>query len=236
MDELTSPDIDTAQPTTLQRRVALADLTFGWMHEIKNALGVIDGRAYLAQNDSGEALSRHLELIRAEAKRATAMLTDIFDLAHPSPPAFAAVSLNAVATSMLELATAHLRMNEVAVVLKLSPSLPPVQGDSRQLLQVALNFMLNAVAALNGRTDGVMTVATETQREGVTMSLLDNGPGLATTSTGAKPFASKSGTGLGLFMASQIAAKHHGTIQVTNCVDGDHAVRGAKAELWLPLP
>jgi signal transduction histidine kinase len=145
---MTGSELNGDELIDLHRRVALADLGFGILHEVKNALGVVEGRGFLAASDIVERQTSHLQLMRGEATRAIKLLESYFSFARPSSTPLAATPLNDSVAAALILAQAHLRLNEIEAIKNLSPSLPPVNGNALQLMQLTLNLLLNGIAAL----------------------------------------------------------------------------------------
>jgi len=93
-----------------------------------------------------------------------------------------------------------------------------------------------AAMSSDARNDGAPRVELGWERTGaeVTISIVDNGPGLTNASNLFVPFytTKPSGTGIGLVLAQQIAQAHRGTVELSNRTDG---VTGCRAELRLPV-
>jgi len=110
------------------------------------------------------------------------------------------------------------------------PSLPEVDGDRDQLVQVFLNLVKNAAEAVpadGGQirlstqyTHGLsVRLANSTERVElpITVQIQDNGPGIAAEIAGHlfEPFVStkRSGSGLGLSLVAKIVGDHGGIIE-----------------------
>jgi signal transduction histidine kinase len=120
----------------------------------------------------------------------------------------------------LRLATNQIKLAKVKVKGDLAPNLPPVYGDRRQLEQVFLNIVLNALDAMpKGGTLSISCNNTR-DRELVSVEFSDTGVGIPeqrisdvfnpffTTKPDAK------GTGLGLSVSLGIIRQHGGDIKV----------------------
>jgi two-component system, NtrC family, nitrogen regulation sensor histidine kinase NtrY len=116
--------------------------------------------------------------------------------------------------------------------------------DPDQMEQLLINLVRNAVeAALSVREDAMAVgqtspepgVEMRSERQGDVLSILieDNGPGLTNPANLFVPFytTKKSGSGVGLALARQIAEAHGGTLELRNRV----GVQGCEAELRIPL-
>ena len=108
-----------------------------------------------------------------------------------------------------------------------------VWGHPDELIQIWTNLIHNAIQAMP--SGGTLTIATTQQSEGVEVSIIDSGVGIADE---IKPnifdafFTTKAvgeGSGLGLHICKQIIDKHHGKIQV-NSHPGY-----TKFDVWLPI-
>jgi two-component system sensor histidine kinase CreC len=109
-------------------------------------------------------------------------------------------------------------------------------GNAFLLHQALENLVQNAIEF--SPAGGTVKVAVITDRDQVTMSVTDEGPGIPDYALGrlferfyslARPDTGKKGTGLGLNFVREVAKSHGGTIRVTNRTEG-----GALAELSLP--
>jgi signal transduction histidine kinase len=118
--------------------------------------------------------------------------------------------------------------------IALAPSLPRLRGDRPKLVQVLMNLVRNAMQATGD--GGAVHVDAAPARGGVTISVVDDGPGVAPAIAARlfEPFASTKGdvgVGMGLYMARIVAASHGGTLEHVPSVE-----QGARFELWLPSP
>ena len=109
-------------------------------------------------------------------------------------------------------------MNDIELVTEFDRNIPPVKGDYRQLQQVFLNLMNNAIATMeNGGTLSIYTSLDKGNRK-VVVQFKDNGKGISPEDMEHifEPFFTTKpegeGTGLGLFVSYGIINKYGGTI------------------------
>jgi len=78
-----------------------------------------------------------------------------------------------------------------------------------------------------------VAIRSELQGDFLSVVIKDNGPGLTNPANLFVPFytTKKSGSGVGLVLARQIAEAHGGTLELKNCAEG----HGCEAELRIPL-
>ena len=141
-------------------------------------------------------------------------------------------NVNAGLESTLALAR-HL-MKSIAVHKHFGDVAPIVCAPS-QINQVFLNLLTNAAQATGGG-NGVITLTTRRDGDGVAVEVADNGTGIAPDVLPKifDPFFSTKdvgqGTGLGLSISYKIVQQHGGRIDVASTVGS-----GTRFTVWLPL-
>ena len=82
-------------------------------------------------------------------------------------------------------------------------------------------------------SEPIVTMRSRVEGDMVSVAIEDNGPGLTNPATLFVPFytTKKTGTGVGLVLARQIAEAHGGTLELRNRGDAN----GCEAELRIPL-
>ena len=219
------------------RLAAVGELVAGVAHEVNNPLSSISAFAQLLLRDDDltPAHRESIEVIRAETIRASQVVKDLLTFARRSDPQREPLDLNSVVTRTLRLRQYQFAEASVRVRQELSPELPAVLGDARQLQQVCLNLVTNAVHAMTEQGGGTLTVRSSHADERVMLEVIDTGPGI---SPGARahvfePFFTTKGegegTGLGLSVSYGIVSAHGGTIEVA-----DSSPLGTTFRVWLP--
>jgi len=106
----------------------------------------------------------------------------------------------------------------VDVVLDFGDDVPIIQADGRQMEQVFMNLLLNAIQVMSHK--GMVTVATRTQGRQVVVTVSDTGPGIPPDRIGRifEPFFTtrSQGTGLGLAIVKKIVEAHGGRIEAVS--------------------
>jgi two-component system nitrogen regulation sensor histidine kinase NtrY len=103
--------------------------------------------------------------------------------------------------------------------------------DADQIEQVMINLMKNSIEAIGD--DGMVIVDWSASDDSVSISVGDDGPGLAHTDNLWVPFftTKPGGTGLGLVLCREIVENHGGEIKLANRSNG----RGCIARVMLPM-
>ncbi|WP_151086514.1 sensor histidine kinase [Hymenobacter baengnokdamensis] len=111
-----------------------------------------------------------------------------------------------------------LRQKNGKLIRTYSPDLPMVLGEAGQLNQVWTNLLDNAIDALPA-SGGVLTVQAVKEADGVCVSIIDNGSGIAPEVLAHmyEPFYTTKpageGSGLGLDIARRIVQEHGGQLE-----------------------
>jgi two-component system NtrC family sensor kinase len=222
-----------------ERLAAVGELVAGVAHEVNNPLSSISAFAQLLQRDSDLSLAQResIDVIRAETARASQVVRDLLAFARRSAPQREPLDLNQLLERTLRLRNYELRSNNVQLSLALSPSLPAVIADARQLQQVVLNLVTNAIQAMAGDGGGTLLVMTRADGSRVVLEVNDSGPGIpaALRARVFEPFFTTKpegeGTGLGLSVSYGIITAHGGTIALAEPTDG---ATGARFVVSLP--
>src|SRR5215207_7174891 len=205
------------------RLAAVGELVAGVAHEVNNPLSSISAFAQLLLRDD-ELTPAHresIEVIRSETMRASQVVKDLLTFARRSDPQREPLDLNGVVNRTLRLRRYQFAEASVRVRQELGTDLPSVLGDARQLQQVCLNLVTNAVHAM-AQGGGTLLVRTSHTEGSVVLDVSDTGPGI---SQGARahvfePFFTTKGegqgTGLGLSVSYGIVKAHGGTIEVAD--------------------
>lgn len=191
-------------------------------HEIKNPLGGIRGAAQLLDRELERPnLHEYTQVIIKEADRLQALVDRL--LTPHRPPQLALLNVHEVLERVRTVIGAEYPAG-ITIHRDYDASLPPVMGDREQLIQALLNIVRNAAQALQGQGEITLrtriarqvTLARKRYRHAICMHVIDNGPGVpeAIRERIFFPLVSgrADGSGLGLTIAQNFIAQHHGTV------------------------
>lgn len=198
------------------RLSAVGQLSAGLAHEIRNPLASIDGAANLIESPqtSQELRQSCLTIIHKEIQRLNRLLTGLLDFARPRKPEFQTVQPGRLIDAIINLASHSAQQKGIALRKDAPSSTPPFECDPEQMKQVLLNLTINAVQAMNG--PGEVVLSARERDASVTIAVRDEGPGVAEENLDKifNPFftTKEAGTGLGLSVVHQIVTQHGGVV------------------------
>ena len=167
-----------------------------------------------------DAQRESIDVIRSETHRASQVVKDLLTFARRSEPVSEPLDINGVVQRSLRLRQYQLTAHGVQVQVDLGDDIPAVVGDARQLQQVCLNLLTNAIQAIAADGGGEVRIRTRQDGRHVLLEVSDTGPGIApeVRSRIFEPFFSTKGegegTGLGLSVSYGIVSAHGGEITV----------------------
>ncbi|MBX6333600.1 MAG: PAS domain S-box protein, partial [Gemmatimonadaceae bacterium] len=203
-----------------ERLAAVGELVAGVAHEVNNPLCTISAFAQILQRDSELTADQReaVEVICSETMRASQVLRDLLTFARRSESESETIQLNDLVERTLRLRAYEMGSLGIGCEQALAADLPLVKGDPRQLQQVVLNLVMNAIQAMEPMGGGALRVATHAERDRVVLEVTDQGPGIPPEARAHvfEPFftTKRDGTGLGLSVSYGIVAAHGGMISI----------------------
>lgn len=230
------------QQLAAERLAAVGRLAGGAAHEIANPLAFVAGSLGFARAQLGGRLAPEvaeaLQDAQVGVERIGRVTQDLRALSRSDPERVGPTDAARAVREALRLAAFRLRP-PVQLEAHLPPDLPWVRADPTRLVQLLLYLLLNAGDSLEeairrGQVSPArVTVAASRDGGSVRLSVEDTGGGFSPEALAHlfRPFftTKDGGTGLGLALARQHAARWGGTLQAGNAPGG-----GARVTLELP--
>lgn len=204
------------------RLASCGEMAAGLAHEIKNPLAGIRGAIDVLTDDYPPEDPRREVMgeIQEQVNRMNKTVTDLLYFGRPGQPEFTFIDINGLIKQTLMFIGQHPEAKKINRVEEFTKNLPPVWIDRKQLQQVILNIVLNALQAM---TDGgVLTIQTDKvtrdRQDWVRVEICDTGPGISPEELEKifTPFytTKTQGTGLGLPICRQLLESNGGVLRV----------------------
>ena len=202
-------------------------------HELRTPLTSIRGFLETLLDgamEEPEIARRFLEHMSDETERLTRLINDLLNLSKIEDrqfvPNFQPVDMAEIIHRVAPVYEPMAREKGLALLVKLSPNLPSIIGDSDMLTQVLTNLIDNAIkyTPANGRIE----IKARAYEQEMKVSVTDTGIGIPTESlariferfyrTDKARSREMGGTGLGLSIVKHIIERHGGVLEVTSTV------------------
>ena len=208
-----------AQLIRSEKLAALGQLAAGIAHEIRNPLTSINILIHsLTENlPSENSQKEDLGVIEEEIHRINEIIDQFLRFAKPASPLLEKTEVFTIFEETLQLLRPQMERQQISVQ-KDFQSLPSITIDKEQIKQVILNLLMNAIQAMPG--GGELMISGRFSKDGywVELTIQDSGIGIPLEDLEKlfDPFFStkEGGIGLGLSIAHRIIDQHHGKIEV----------------------
>ncbi|MGI4756777.1 MAG: two-component system sensor histidine kinase NtrB [Janthinobacterium lividum] len=224
-----------------EKLAAAGRLAASIAHEINNPLEAMTNLLYLARGHCRDAEAEsYLEQADKELQRVSHITTQSLRFYRQSTKP-QAVRPTDIITSLLDLYDSKLMQRGVTIERRdsMCESIVCLESEIRQVISNLIRNAIDAMSGMRGRLLIRTREATEWKSgaKGVVITVADSGSGMS-DETKAKMFQAFystkgiSGTGLGLWVSSEIVERHHGRFRVRSTTRAGGS--GTVFELFLP--
>ena len=215
-------------------------LMLGLAHELKNPLSGIRGAAQLlAEETENTETIKCAEIITKEADRLTTLIDSLKQLEPFAQEVFEPLDIHDILMEIIYLESLSDQNKNIKYKQNYDITLPAIKCDRNSIKQVFLNLIKNASQAtqVKGNIEVSTRWVTEHRlkdQKAISVEIKDDGNGIPKESLEKifSPFytTKREGSGLGLFLAYQIIAKHSGAIFVESDLG-----KGTVFKVYLPI-
>jgi PAS domain S-box-containing protein len=208
----------------MEKLASVGTLAAGVAHEINNPVAVILGftEHLLEQTEEIPEVHETLKVIEEEGLKCKKIVENLLTFARTPEKTETNTEINNILEQMLAVVQNTLLTKKIRLETNLAPNLPRVKGDPRELQQVFINLINNAMDAMRG--GGQLKVDTRLSPDArrVAIEFTDTGNGIPRENQAKifDPFFTTKkvgeGTGLGLSVSYGIITKFGGNIIFTS--------------------
>ena len=216
-------DLKTAQARLIQSEKLnlLGQLASSMAHEINNPLAIISGNIQLLLMDEDDDKKKKvLKKINDQTERSYKIINRLLNFSRLSKEDIKDVEMHALIDDTLELINHKILHGNIQMDKDYNCT-QHIKGNPTQIQEVLLNLFVNAVQAMP--QGGRLQIYTKDRQDKIEVVVQDTGKGIPQEDVENvfDPFytqGKENGTGLGLFVASQIMGLHGGSIEVKSKV------------------
>ena len=205
-----------------EQLAAVGELAASIAHEVRNPLAGMKGALEVLRKELAVKPS-NLEIVDellAQIVRLEQLVRDLLTFARPRALSLELFDLHELLDRLLRTYKEHADRLGVTVERIYGPSTGHMHADPRQMEQVFLNLIYNALQAMEG--GGTLTVSTRAEESNIVITLSDTGKGIPETDMPKilQPFFTTKhrGSGLGLSIVKKVSEAHGGSIEIVSVV------------------
>lgn len=201
-------------------------------HEIRNPLSSLKGFTQL-QRERHPNTNDFYPIMIQEIDRIDSIVHDLMTLGKPKEIKFSKANIEEIIAYTLSITQQQAERQGVSVETLMAGPLPPIECDSKQLKQVFINLIKNAIESMHDGGNVRIKIRVIEGRK-MLISVEDEGGGIADENIlniGEPFFTTKqNGTGLGLMVTSQIIKDHNGNLNIESSLG-----KGTRVDIILPI-
>ncbi|MBU8771818.1 sensor histidine kinase [Cytobacillus oceanisediminis] len=209
----------------------------GIAHEIRNPLTTVKGFLQLLKPYLLEiGKEQYAEIAIEEINRANDIIYEFLNASKPPQNKRTEIEVNRLVKEMKIFFESEAHIRNINLSVCLCPNNPIFYGDVKQIKQVLINIIRNAMEACESipAPEGKIDLKAKALNQKVSITIQDNGLGMSekTISKLFVPFytTKEKGTGIGLSICQKIIEEHDGKINVHSKMS-----QGTIFEIELPL-
>lgn len=209
---------------------ALGQMSAGMVHELNQPLTAMrtlsESAAILLDQQRPDEVRSNLQRIAGMVDRLARLTSQLKTFAHKSEAPLASVPLARCIADAQAMVGTELKVHDVNFEVDVQPPGLRVMADEAAMASVLINLLRNAIDAMQGSAQRMLSVQAHANGSRVILSVADTGPGIRADILPRlfEPFVSSkpagAGLGLGLVISAQLVRGVGGTLQAGNRDEG----------------
>jgi len=223
-----------------EKMVAIGQMASGIAHEIGNPLASLSSVVqYLAKKIQTEDEVEQLNVVLKQVTRISEILKRMLTFSRPATSEYRWSDIDQLISNTLTLIKFDKRMQSIDIKNQVNGTLPTVWMNPQSFEQILVNVFINAVDAMNAKTDespNTLEITRDCQGDVVHICVRDTGIGMD-QQVAQRAFESffttkeiGKGTGLGLFISHNLITELDGSI----CIESEPG-KGTSVLLQVPV-
>ena len=210
-------------------------LAAGIAHEIRNPLTAIKGfLQFMEMSKETPPNPTYFNIVGSEIERIEGILSELLILAKPQKVHFKKTDVKALLFDVIRLLESQAILNDVLIRIEETEGAYVINCEPNQLKQVFINFIQNAIEAMEHGGQLIIRLENELEKGGIRLQFIDEGEGIpiSVIEKLGQPFytTKEKGTGLGFMVSKKIIEDHFGEIKVAS-----ELKKGTTMDIYLPF-
>ena len=215
----------------LQDEKQVRESLFKITHEIKNPIAVCKGYLDMFDTNNLEHSRKYVPIIKGEIERVLILLKDFLSLTKIKVEADI-IDIKMLLDDVTESFLPLIKNRKIKIKSDYDDEDIYILADYNRLSQVFVNLIKNSIEAMEDIKNGKIIISIIENKNSVIIKVSDNGSGISPENIKRmnEPFftTKSNGTGLGVYLSTEIIKAHNGTI----CYESDK--KGTTVTVTLP--
>lgn len=215
----------------LQDEKQVRESLFKITHEIKNPIAVCKGYLDMFDTNNLEHSRKYVPIIKGEIERILVLLKDFLSLTKIKVEADI-IDIKMLLDDVTESFLPLIKNRKIKIKSDYDAEDIYILADYNRLSQVFVNLIKNSIEAMEDIKNGKIIISIIENKNSVIIKVSDNGSGISPENIKRmnEPFftTKSNGTGLGVYLSTEIIKAHNGTI----CYESDK--KGTTVTVTLP--
>ena len=207
----------------LQEEKQVRESLFKITHEIKNPIAVCKGYLDMFDVNNIEHSRKYIPIIKSEIERVLMLLKDFLSITKIKVE-MDIIDINMLIEDVIDSFLPLIKDRKIEILSEFTNDDLYLLADYNRLSQVIINLIKNSIEALEEINDGKITISIIENKNNVKIKVKDNGNGISPENLKRmnEPFFTTkvNGTGLGVYLSTEIVKAHGGTIHYESSEDG----------------
>jgi len=204
-----------------EKLASIGEMAARLAHDVRNPLTGIANSIEIISGEMKDSPNEPiLQEIQRQVERVNFAVTNLLKYSHTKELKFNEENINQILNNLVFFLKNQKQNRFIEFELKTETDIPKIIFDGKQIEDVLMNLLLNAIQAMKNKGKIIISNTYDKVSNSVIVAIDDSGPGIPEVNGSKifKPFFTSrtEGTGLGLAISKDIIEKHNGKIWFEN--------------------